>query len=575
MQNKKKFKDIILSGNEALARGAYEAGVNVAAGYPGTPSSEILEYIKRFDEVDAQWSVNEKVAFEVAYGASIGGARSLYVSKHVGINVAMDPLMVSAYTGISAGFVIVTCDDPGVHSSQNEQDNRRIASFAKMPLIEPSSPFEAKELIKKAFDISEKYQTPVLFRMTTRICHSKENIILSKRIEKQKPPFDIPMKQYVMVPANSYPRHLYLEKRILRIKTFSEKTKLNFIENGKGITGFITSGVSYLYIKENYPDAPILKLGMSYPFPEKLALKFAKQVKNIIVVEELEPFIEEQMKMLAIKHKAKDPSYRVGELKSEFIPKIIQGQKKKEKKRTGKKPLFCAGCPHRPVFYVLKQLKVTVAGDIGCYALAAMPPLSSLHTCLCMGAGISAFEGIRRGRKEQPLVGVLGDSTFVHSGITGLINAAYNKQTGVIIILDNSTTAMTGCQPNPSTGITLKGEKTKKLSLEKIAEVSGADEVIVVDPFKIKELKKHITESLSNKKLTVIITRSPCKFIDKTTKGHVDYNIDKCKKCQVCLQIDCPAISKTAEGFIDIDSELCSGCGLCVEVCSFKALTKK
>jgi indolepyruvate ferredoxin oxidoreductase, alpha subunit len=511
MNTKIRASILLLSGNEALACGAYEAGVKVAAAYPGTPSTEILENLARYNEVDAQWSVNEKVAFEVAYSAAIGGKRALYASKHVGVNVAMDALMTSSYMGVNAGFVIVTCDDPGLHSSQNEQDNRLLARIAKIPLLEPSTPSEAKDYVKEAFALSERFDTPVMVRMTTRISHTKEDVKVGVRKEVPDKKFEVNVAKYVMVPRNAYARHIDLEKRISQLKEFSEKTKLNVMELNDKKLGFITSSISYLYTKEIYPDASYLKLGMSYPFPEKKVRDFARKVKKLVIVEELEPFVENQVKMLGLKHVGRHPSFYVGELKPEFIKDIVQGKPKKEVAVTSRRPAMCSGCPHRYVFAVLKKLGVVVAGDIGCYTLGSLPPFESLHTCLCMGSGITFFEGLTRALGKN-VVGVIGDSTFVHSGITGLINAAYNRVKGTIIILDNSTTAMTGGQPHPATGETIKGEATKQLKLEEIARSCGADTVDVIDPSNVGALEELLRRRISENQLSVVITRKPCQL---------------------------------------------------------------
>ncbi|MBN2544482.1 MAG: indolepyruvate ferredoxin oxidoreductase subunit alpha [Spirochaetes bacterium] len=504
-----------LSGNEALAQGAWEAGLKVACAYPGTPSSEILETLSTYKEVDSQWSVNEKVAFEVALAGAIGGARSLYASKHVGLNVAMDPLMTSAYTGINAGFVIVTADDPEIHSSQNEQDNRYVAKFAKIPLLEPSSPEEAKRFIKEAFDISEKFDIPVLFRMTTRISHSKQDVAVSEREEIANKKFEINIPKYVMVPKNAYKRHIDLEKRIRLLKDFSNETDLNKIEIGESNIGIITDSVSYLYVKETFPEASVLKLGMCYPFPDKLVQEFAKKVKELFVIEELEPFIEEEVKILGLKPKVKHDTFKIGELKPEYIPYIIrQEEKPVSKLAPARKPSLCKGCPHEQVFLALKKYDPVVTGDIGCYTLGALPPLEMLHSCVCMGASITFMEGIQKAI-GQKVIAVIGDSTFVHTGVAGLINAAYNKAKGVVIIMDNSTTAMTGSQPHPATGVTIKGEETKKLVLEDLCKACGADNVDVINPHKREELEKIMEKRINEDKLSVIITRFPCILVAK------------------------------------------------------------
>jgi len=508
-------KKALLSGNEALAYGAWEAGLGVACAYPGTPSTEILETLARLPDIDAQWSVNEKVAFEVALGAAIAGKRSLFACKHVGLNVAMDPLMTASYTGVLAGFVIVVCDDPGMHSSQNEQDTRWVALYSKMPMLEPSSPAEAKEFVKEAFRISERYDTPVLLRMTTRISHTKEDVVLKERQVPDPPSFERNIAKYVMVPGNAHKRHILVEKRLGKLKSLAERTRLNRIEPGHGKLGFITSGVSYQYLKEYYPDAPYLKLGMTYPFCDDKIREFAKSVRKVFVAEELDPFIEEHVRMLGIKVAAKDPSYRIGEITPELMPDVVAGRPKKEKKSTKRKPRLCPGCPHWGSFAALKKMDAYVAGDIGCYTLACLPPTSALHSCLCMGAGVTFHEGWRKGAPDKQIVGVVGDSTFVHSGITGLINAAYNKTKGVIMILDNSTTAMTGGQQHPATGLTIRNEPTKKLILEDLCRACGADNVDVVDPMNVQEFRTLLEKRVSEDALSVIISRHPCRLLKR------------------------------------------------------------
>ena len=565
--------DSFLSGDEALAQGAYEAGVRVAASYPGTPASEILETLARFPEVDSQWSVNEKVAYEVAVASAIAGLRSLYASKHVGINVAMDPLMTSAYTGINAGFVVVTADDPGIHSSQNEQDNRLLAKAAKLPLLEPSSPAEAYDFVQQAFEISETFDTPVMLRLTTRIAHTKENMSIASRRDIAPREFKINAAKYVMVPRNAYVRHKILEERLEKLKAFAEKSKLNRIEWGSRSRGFITSSVSYLYLKEMFPDASFLKLGIGYPFPEKLIRKFRAKVKELFVIEELDPFIEEHVRLLGIKCKAKHASFRVGELRPEFIADIVRGKPKTEPDLATKKPIMCPGCPHRQVFAVLKKLKVVVTGDIGCYTLGALPPLQALHTCLCMGSGVTFLEGMQKALGRTKVVGVIGDSTFVHSGITGLVNLGYNKGKGVVIILDNGTTAMTGNQPHPGTGSTITGAATKRLVLEDMCRAAGADHVDVIDPFKVKELEQLIRQRLAEDALTVIIARAPCQLVESRQAAAPRYEQEKCTRCHLCLSIDCPAMEKTNDGYIAINTNVCTGCNLCAATCPVKALT--
>jgi indolepyruvate ferredoxin oxidoreductase alpha subunit len=564
----------LLSGDEALARGAWEAGVKVACAYPGTPSTEILENLSLYSEVDSQWSVNEKVAFEVAYAASIGGVRSLYASKHVGLNVAMDPLMTSSYAGVLAGFVIIVCDDPGLHSSQNEQDSRWVSMFGKLPLIEPSSPSEAYEYIQEAFAISEKYDTPVLFRMTTRVAHSKEDVRCADRTEHVPFEFKIDAAKYVMVPKNAYRAHGKVEARQATLAKFADATPLNRIEPGSGPIGFITTGVSYCYLRQRFPDAPILKLGFSYPFCDEKIAAFAKSVERVFVMEELDPIIEEHCRTLGIAIEAKHPSFRVGELRPELMDSIVKGSEKVEEISTARRPVLCRGCPHRFVFSLLRKSKAIVAGDIGCYTLGSAPPLSALHTCICMGASITFQEGLRRALPGRNIAGVIGDSTFVHSGITGIINAVYNRAKGLIIILDNSTTAMTGGQNHPATGATITGHATKKLILEEVLRACGVDHVDVLSAYDLKGLEPLIRERLGEEALSVIIARAPCRLIDRESRPAPAYDKDKCKTCGICLSIDCPAITETAGGYIDIDRTTCMGCNLCAQVCAPGALTQ-
>ncbi len=562
-----------LSGDEALAQGAFEAGLGFAAAYPGTPSTEILEYLAKFPEVDAQWSVNEKVAYEVAFGAAVAGVRSLYASKHVGFNVAMDPLMTSAYMGVNAGFVLVTADDPGLHSSQNEQDNRCIAKFAKIPLLEPSSPAEGKACALYAFNLSEHFDIPVLIRLTTRIAHTKENVVMGERQAIAPRGFTPDGAKYVMVPGNAFRRHIDLERRLRALKEEAEKSPLNHIEMRDVSFGIITSGVSYLYAREMFPQASILKLGFSYPFPEKLIRKFATQVKELLVIEELEPFLEEEVARLGIAHKAKHASFRIGELRPENMQAVKDGKENVFEAPTTRKPVMCPGCPHRGVYSVLKKLKLTVTGDIGCYTLGALAPLNAIQTCLCMGAGVTMFEGFSKALGKG-VVGVIGDGTFVHSGITGLINAVYNHTKGLIIILDNATTAMTGTQPHPATGTTIKGVPTKKLILEDLCRACGADHVDIVSAYDTAKLEEIIKERAAADALSVLITRTPCKLIDRVKHPPVQFIAEKCKKCGLCLNVGCPALTKTADGLINIDKNICVGCYVCSSYCKFGALIK-
>ena len=514
MSENNKTKRAFLSGNEALAQGAFEAGMKVACAYPGTPSTEIMEAIATYPEIDAQWSVNEKVAFEVAMGASVGGVRSLFACKHVGLNVAMDPLMTASYTGVTAGFVIVVCDDPGMHSSQNEQDTRWVGLYSKMPVLEPSNPREAKEFVKEAFEISEKFDTPVILRMVTRVSHTKQDMDLGERVVPEQPPLEKNPAKYVMVPKLAYKKHILVEERLNKLREFAENTKLNRVEMNDTKLGIITSSMAYSYVKEAYPEASILKLGFSYPFCDEKIRKFAASVDEFVIIEELDPFIETHIKAMGIDAKTKDPSFMIGELRPELIKPLVDGEKKIEKETNDRPPRLCPGCPHFFSFNAMKKLDLFVAGDIGCYTLACLPPLQTLHTTICMGAGVTFNEGLRKANPDAKIVGVVGDSTFVHSGITGLINAVYNNAKGVIFILDNSITAMTGGQQNPATGMTIRNEKTKQLDLKAICLACGVDNVDVIDPVKEnKEFEALVEKRVNQDALSVIIAKHPCKLI--------------------------------------------------------------
>ncbi|HOL32353.1 MAG TPA: thiamine pyrophosphate-dependent enzyme [Anaerohalosphaeraceae bacterium] len=518
MAKKTSVQKAFLSGNEALARGAWEAGLTVACAYPGTPSTEILESLALYPELDVQWSVNEKAAYEVAYSAAVGGVRSLFACKHVGLNVAMDPLMTSSYTGVNAGFVAVVCDDPGMHSSQNEQDTRWAGIYAKLPILEPASPAEAKQFVAEAFAISEKYDTPVILRMTTRVSHSKEDVLLGQRRPAEKRPLKPDIQKYVMVPAFARQRHALVEQRQLKLQKLSERSRLNKMELNDLSVGFIAGGVSYYYLKEARPNASFLKLGFLYPFCDAKIKAFAGKVKKLVVVEELDPFIEDHIRQLGIKKAVfRHPSFRLGELGPGVIEDVIAGRPKKAVKLPpARPPRLCAGCPHWATFSVLKKLGLFVAGDIGCYTLGTLPPTSALHTCLCMGAGVTFNEGLRRAHPDGKIVGVIGDSTFIHAGITGLINAAYNKAKGIIFILDNSTTAMTGGQNHPGTGLTIRGQPTKTLDLKALCLACGADNVDVMDPAgNVGQLEELVRRRLSEDALTVIIAKHPCKLIKR------------------------------------------------------------
>ncbi|MFA5094908.1 MAG: indolepyruvate ferredoxin oxidoreductase subunit alpha [Candidatus Omnitrophota bacterium] len=572
LSNNNNKKKVFLSGNEAVAWGAAASGVCFASAYPGTPSTEILETLGTFKGLEAQWAVNEKVAYEAAFGASLAGKRALTACKHVGLNVAMDPLMTTVYSGVNAGFVAVVADDPGMHSSQNEQDTRRVAPYAKMPLLEPSSPSQAYHFVKEAFEISERFDIPVLLRLTMRVSHTKESFETGQVRSFDRKALDKNPKKYVMIPGHARFRHLDLEQRMLKLRDFSEKTALNVAQIKDRKIGFITSGVSALYVKEAYPEASTLVLGMPYPFPSGKVRDFARNVEKLYVVEELEPFLEEMIKMDGIAVTGKKPSWLCGELEPQAVKCIVKGEERGFSSRKARRPLLCPGCPHRPAFYALKKAGVYVAGDIGCYTLGALEPLAALHTQTCMGSSIPFFEGISKMQKDHKAVAVIGDSTFIHTGINGLISAAYNATKGVVIIMDNSITAMTGGQQNPATGVTLQGAVTKKLSLEKICIAAGADNVDVVDPYDIEKFRKTLDKRLEEDKLSVIIARYPCKMIDRSRAPAMKIDNDKCKKCRQCLLLDCPAIVEE-DGAVSINGSLCVGCGLCSKICKFGAIS--
>ena len=574
----------LLSGNEAVARGIYEAGVKFASAYPGTPSTEILENVVHYkDDVYCEWAPNEKVAVEAAAGASMGGVRSVAAMKHVGLNVAADPFFSMGYIGSNGGLVIITADEPSMHSSQNEQDNRHYARAAKMPCIEPSDSQEAKDFIILAYEISENFDTPVLFRMTTRICHSKSIVELGEREEIKSKGFDRNFRKYVILPANARKLHLKVEERLKKLEEYGYNSPLNKIEmNGTDI-GIITSSIAYQYAKEVFPNASILKLGLSYPMPKKLIKKFSDKVETIYVIEELEPFLEEQIKAMGIKVIGKDKLPITYEFNTNVIEESLLNKKSykeiKVENLPPRPPVLCPGCPHRAVFYTLSKLNVHVTGDIGCYTLGALPPFLALHTCVCMGASIGSAYGIEKAMEEDPtgkVVAVIGDSTFIHSGITELINVVYNKGISTVCIMDNSITAMTGHQDHPGTGKTLMGEKTHNLDLIKLAEACGVknENIRPVNAFDTKELMKVFKEELAKSEPSVVITQGPCIFIEPKTKKWKLFEVDseKCKACGVCLKVGCPAIYKDENDISVIDPIFCLGCTVCAQVCPFNAI---
>jgi indolepyruvate ferredoxin oxidoreductase alpha subunit len=582
-----------MSGNEAIARGVYEAGVRFAAAYPGTPSTEILEEFSKYEGVYAEWSPNEKVAVEVAIGAALAGEKALAVMKHVGVNVAADPIFTVSYTGTNGALVIISADDPSLHSSQNEQDNRNYAKFTKIPMLEPADAQEAKDFVKLAFEISEKFDTPVFLRSTTRVSHSKSLVSLEEPLPYQdKTGITYNPEKFVMVPALARLRRIEVEKRLTKLKEFAETFSENKIEINDPGVGIITAGMPYNYAKDVFPNYSYLKLGMVYPLPEKLIREFAAKVKKVFVVEELDPFLEEQIKAMGIKVIGKE----IFPYTNEFDPGIIENAiSKKVKAATvpaqaipSRPPNLCPGCPHRGLFYVLGKLKVFVTGDIGCYTLSFMKPLEGLHSCICMGASIGMAHGMSKALKEKgkgKIVGVIGDSTFIHSGITPLLNMAYNKSNALIIICDNSTTAMTGMQEHPATGYTLLGEKTKQLDLKVLVSALGIDNIRVIDPYDLKETRNAIKEELAKGGPSVIISQRPCVLFKRAklkTEKALKIDPDKCTGCKVCLGLGCPPISwqevekkegSKREGISIIDENFCTGCGLCTQVCKFEAIS--
>lgn len=579
----------LLSGNEAIARGAYESGVVIATAYPGTPSTEILENIKSYEEIYCQWSPNEKVALEVAMGASFAGARTLVAMKHVGLNVAADPFMTLSYTGIKGGIVLVSADDPAMHSSQNEQDNRHYAEFAKIPMLEPSDSQEAKDFVSKALKISEKFDTPVLLRITTRIAHSEGRVKLFERVKNKKEyKFDKNPQKFVMIPAYARKRHVIVEDRLKKIERYSEDTELNKIELDSRDIGIITSGISYQYSKEVMPEASFLKLGMSYPLCKEKIYNFAKKFKKIFVIEEGDRFLENHIRAMGIELEAKPDELLLGELNIEKVESILLKKKYSKPKEIGKvsPPKMCPGCPHRGIFYILNRLKFTVIGDIGCYTLAVQPPLNSIDTCVCMGASIGNAIGLSKvllKEENEKVVAVIGDSTFIHSGLTGLIDAVYNNSNITVIILDNGTTAMTGGQDHAGTGITLRGVKTKALDIEKLCRAIEVSSVETVDPYNLNDVKDVILRAKKIDGVAVIISKRKCILIDKeSVKEPLKIDEEKCKICEICIKLGCPAIVSVSEEEKDvkgkkekppiIDEYLCTGCGLCKQVCKFDAI---
>jgi len=595
-----KPEQLWLSGNEALALGAHEAGVKVASGYPGTPSTEILENLSGYEGVYTEWAPNEKVGLEVAIGASFAGVRALATMKHVGLNVAADPLFTASYTGVRGGLVIIVADDPSMHSSQNEQDSRNYAMAAKLPMLEPSDPAEAKEFLKLAYELSERFDTPVLLKSCTRVAHVKGVVTPGKLAKsKVKPGLEKMPAKLVMLPGNARARRVAVAERQAQLADFAESFAENRIEWGDRKIGFIAAGTSYLYVKEAFPKATVLKLGLINPLPARLLKELAGGVKQVVVVEELDPFLETQIKAMGIKCQGKDLLPAIGEFNSAIVRQAVTGKPGP----TGfapvvvvpRPPNMCAGCPHRGVFYNLSRLKVFVSGDIGCYTLGFLPPLSAMDACVCMGASISMAHGMAKALGSEgkgKIVAVIGDSTFIHSGITGLINSVYNQDYSTVIILDNRITAMTGQQPNPASGSTLMGEPANSINFEELCRAIGVKHVRTVNPQDLKATYEVLKEEIERDEPSVVITRYPCVLTPeekKRVKQPLHTVIANCTGCQACLRIGCPAIhwqpltpeqakaqgyKEKQKGYAQIDEITCVGCGLCQPLCKFKAISK-
>lgn len=569
-------------GNQAVARGLYEAGVSVISSYPGTPSTEITEFSSKYpeDEMYCEWAPNEKVACEVAIGASIAGARSFCAMKHVGLNVAADPLFTASYTGVNGGMVLAVADDPGMHSSQNEQDSRHYAIGAKVPMLEPSDSQECKDYAKLAYEISEKFDTPVILRLTTRVSHSQSAVTTADRIPHTIPEYKKNIAKNVMVPANAIKKHVVVEQRTLDLIEYAETSGINTVEMNSDEIGVITSGICYQYAKEALGDkASYLKLGMVNPLPLKLIKDFAAKVKTLYVVEELDDVIETHCRKNGIDVKGKELFTLQGEYFQSKVRQVVLGENDEwqtlDAEIPVRPPVLCAGCPHRGVFYILKKLGVMVSGDIGCYTLGAAAPLSAIDTTVCMGASISGLHGFNKGRKgeyEGKAVAVIGDSTFMHSGITSLVDIAYNRSNSTVIVLDNSITGMTGHQNNPANGKNIYGDPASAVNLEALAHAIGINSVTVVDPGDLAETERVIKEELAKAEPSLIIARKPCALL-KTVKHKPPFHIDadKCKNCKSCMRIGCPALV-SGDKCITIDNTLCVGCGLCEQLCKFDAI---
>ena len=571
----------LMLGNAAVARGCYEAGVKVVSSYPGTPSTEITENAVKYEEIYCEWAPNEKVGAEVAIGASIAGARALTCCKHVGLNVMADPIFTVSYTGVNGGLVIAVADDPGMHSSQNEQDSRHYAKASKIMMLEPSDSSECKEFTKLAYELSEKFDTPVFLRLSTRVSHSQSLVELGERENDSIRDYEKNPAKYVMMPGNAIRKHVDVENRIKALEEYAETTPVNTVEDNNAEIGIITSGITYAYAKEALGNkANFLKLGMAYPMPVKLIKDFAAKCKKVYVLEELDPFIEEHCKVNGIEVLGKELFSLLGEYSVNMIKKVILGEAVNEAQPEPipvRPPVMCAGCPHRGTFYVLKKLGLTVSGDIGCYTLGAAAPLAAIDTTICMGASVSAAHGMAKARGAEfnkKLVSVIGDSTFMHSGITGLIDIVYNKGANTVLILDNSITGMTGHQDNPTTGRTIRGEATKQVDLELLCKACGIDHVVVADPFDVKNFEKIVKEETERDEPSVIIAQRPCALLKTVKYSGRCVITDKCKNCKMCLKAGCPAIT-VKDGKPVIDPTQCNGCGLCINICPFDAIEKE
>ena len=573
----------LMLGNAAVARGAYEAGVRVVSSYPGTPSTEITENIVQYNEIYAEWAPNEKVAAEVAIGASIGGARAMSCMKHVGLNVMADPVFTVSYTGVNGGLVFCVADDQGMHSSQNEQDSRHYAMASKIPMLEPSDSAECKEFTKLAYELSEEYDCPMFLRLSTRVSHSQSIVELEERQNDELKEYKKDPAKYVMMPGNAIKRHVFVEERLRRMEEYAETAAINKTEDNGSSIGIISAGIAYLYAKEALGNkADYLKLGMVYPLPKKLITDFAAKHDKVYVIEELDPVLEMHCRSLGVEVIGKEEFTLLGEYTPRMIAKAVLGEEGGEVTELNEQipvrpPVMCAGCPHRGTFYVLKKLGLNVCGDIGCYTLGAVAPLSSIDTTICMGASVSAALGMAKARGEEfakKTVSVIGDSTFIHSGITGLIDIVYNKGINTVIILDNSITGMTGHQDNPTTGYTIRGEETKQVNLLTLCKAVGVEHVVVADPFDLKGFEKVVKEETQREEPSVIIAQRPCALL-KSVKytGHCKIS-ENCKNCKLCMKLGCPAIS-IKDGKPFIDQSQCNGCGLCTGVCPFNCIEKE